>query len=139
MKQRALPLLLLPLACLAADWPQWRGPQRDDVSRETGLLKSFPENGPRLVVSFEDAGIGYAGVAVVGDRLYSIGGDGEKAAAARAWQHASAPRFDERRAEVDEVDDPLAPRADRQPAGAGPAQGNAAGLPERCTMTGRSD
>ncbi len=29
-----------------ADWPQWRGPQRDGISRETGLLKQWPAGGP---------------------------------------------------------------------------------------------
>jgi hypothetical protein len=56
-----------------ADWPQWRGPNRDDISTETGLLKSWPEGGPRRVWLFEDCGLGYAGPAVVGDRLYIMG------------------------------------------------------------------
>ena len=40
-------LLLLPLL-LAADWPQWRGPARDGVSPEKGLLRKWPEGGPKL-------------------------------------------------------------------------------------------
>ena len=36
-------LLLLPMGVRADDWPQWRGPNRDGVSAETGLLESFPE------------------------------------------------------------------------------------------------
>ena len=38
--------ILLSLAAHAADWPQWRGPQRNGVSSETGLLKEWPKAGP---------------------------------------------------------------------------------------------
>ena len=41
--------VLLCLPARAADWPQWRGPQRNGVSSETGLLKEWPKEGPRLV------------------------------------------------------------------------------------------
>ncbi len=57
----------------AADWPQWRGPDRNDVSKETGLLKDWPANGPPLLWTFDHAGLGYSGPAVVGDRLYTLG------------------------------------------------------------------
>ena len=57
------------------DWPQFRGPHRDNISRETGLLKSWPQGGPKLLWTSEDAGIGYSGPAVVGDRIYTMGGD----------------------------------------------------------------
>ena len=56
-----------------ASWPQWRGPNRDDISSETGLLKSWPEGGPERIWSFRDCGLGYSGPAVVGDRLYILG------------------------------------------------------------------
>jgi len=55
------------------DWPQWRGPDRTDVSKETGLLAAWPEPGPRLLWTFKDAGLGFASFAVVGDHLYSMG------------------------------------------------------------------
>jgi outer membrane protein assembly factor BamB len=61
------------LAALAADWPQWRGPDRTDVSRETGLLKAWPKGGPPLLWKINNAGIGFSGPAVVGDRLYTMG------------------------------------------------------------------
>lgn len=64
---------LLLSAAHADDWPQWRGPSRTDVSGETGLLKQWPEGGPRKLWVFDEAGLGYAGFAVVGDRLYSMG------------------------------------------------------------------
>lgn len=68
------------LACLAlqsADWPQYRGPNRDDVSVEKGLLDQWPAEGPALLWTFPNAGIGYSGPAIVGDRLYTIGGRGD--------------------------------------------------------------
>jgi outer membrane protein assembly factor BamB len=69
-------LLTLTLPLRADDWPQWRGPNRTDVSKETGLLKSWPKGGPPLLWTYNEAGIGYSGPAVVGDRLYLMGGDG---------------------------------------------------------------
>jgi outer membrane protein assembly factor BamB len=62
----------------AADWTQWRGPGRTNRSPETGLLKSFPPGGPKLLWSIDRAGLGYSSVAVVGDRLYSLGDDTEE-------------------------------------------------------------
>lgn len=58
-----------------SDWPQWRGPDRSNVSKEKGLLKSWPEGGPKLLWTAEEAGIGYGGPAIVGKRLYILGAD----------------------------------------------------------------
>jgi outer membrane protein assembly factor BamB len=69
---------MLTLPAAAVDWRQWRGSDRTDVSQETGLLKSWPEGGPKLLWTCDDAGAGYAGFAVVGDRLYSMGANEEK-------------------------------------------------------------
>ena len=69
--------LLIALPALAADWPQYRGPNRDDRSAETGLLQQWPAGGPKLLWTYRDAGIGYSGVAVVGKRLYTLGGRGD--------------------------------------------------------------
>ncbi|MFM8359855.1 MAG: PQQ-binding-like beta-propeller repeat protein [Verrucomicrobiota bacterium] len=57
----------------AADWPQWRGPDRDDHSPDTGLLKSWPAGGPRRLWLNTDAGLGYAGYAIVGNQLFTLG------------------------------------------------------------------
>jgi outer membrane protein assembly factor BamB len=57
----------------ADDWPQWRGPNRDGVSKEAGLLKSWPKGGPKLLWTYRQAGAGYSCPAVVGDRLYTLG------------------------------------------------------------------
>ncbi len=70
--------LVLAGFAVADDWPQWRGPHRDDVSRETGLLKTWPKDGPKLLWTIRDAGIGYSSVAVVGDTLYSMGADDKR-------------------------------------------------------------
>jgi outer membrane protein assembly factor BamB len=61
----------------AADWPQWRGPDRTGVSKETGLLKTWPKEGPKLRWTYTDAGVGYSGPAVVGDRLFTMGARGD--------------------------------------------------------------
>jgi outer membrane protein assembly factor BamB len=55
------------------DWPQWRGPNRDDVSTETGLLKEWPAGGPKRVWLFENAGNGYSSFSVVGGKLFTMG------------------------------------------------------------------
>jgi len=66
------------LACnlQSADWPQWRGPQRDGISKETGLLKEWPKDGPKLLWQRKDLGSGYSTPSVVGDRLYVISNQG---------------------------------------------------------------
>jgi outer membrane protein assembly factor BamB len=56
----------------AADWPQWRGPARTAVSSETGLLSSWPAEGPKLLWRVADLGAGYSTPAVAGDRLYVL-------------------------------------------------------------------
>jgi len=68
----ALACCALPL--VADDWPQFRGPNRDDVSKEKGLLQAWPKDGPKLLWTFEDAGVGYSGPAIVGDQLFLTGG-----------------------------------------------------------------
>jgi len=53
------------------DWPQFRGPNRDGVSTETGLLDAWPEGGPKELWR-RPLGEGYSAIAVVGDRLYTM-------------------------------------------------------------------
>ena len=53
----------------AADWPNWRGPHYDGISRETGLLKSWPEKkGPKLLWEGKLTG-GYSSLVVAGGRV----------------------------------------------------------------------
>ncbi|HEX5272827.1 MAG TPA: PQQ-binding-like beta-propeller repeat protein, partial [Gemmataceae bacterium] len=69
----ALTACLLALSARADDWPQFRGPNRDNVSKETGLLKTWPAAGPKLAWTYANLGNGYSGPAVVGDTLYVLG------------------------------------------------------------------
>lgn len=62
----------------ALDWPQWRGPQRDGISQETGLLKEWPKAGPKLLWQVDNAGFGYSTPAVAGDRIFLLGNKGKK-------------------------------------------------------------
>jgi outer membrane protein assembly factor BamB len=74
-------LLSIPTACSvvgAADWPQWLGPNRDGISRETGLLKSWPEAGPERAWLFENAGSGYAGFSIVDGKMFTMVGRDDK-------------------------------------------------------------
>ncbi len=64
-----LALLLLPALAPADDWPQWLGPDRDGVWKETGIVDTFPPGGPKRVWSAKVGG-GYAGPAVVGDKVF---------------------------------------------------------------------
>jgi outer membrane protein assembly factor BamB len=52
------------------DWPQWRGPDRNGLSKETGLLKQWPPNGPPQVWLNSSLGPGYGSLAVQGERIY---------------------------------------------------------------------
>jgi outer membrane protein assembly factor BamB len=72
-------LLSLISAALAVpgDWPQFRGPNRDGASAETGLLQELPPGGPPLAWKATGLGIGYSTVAVVGNRIYTIGENSE--------------------------------------------------------------
>ena len=64
----------LSSAALAfGDWPQWRGPNRDDLSTEKGLLKEWPAGGPPLVWKAAGLGAGHAGVSVVGTNVFTMG------------------------------------------------------------------
>ena len=93
--------LMLTLNLAAADWPQWRGPQRDGTSTEKGLQEQWPKDGPPLLWSIETLGAGYSGPAVVGERLFIMGSnaDGEYLAALRVdsgrelWRATLGPVF----------------------------------------------
>lgn len=60
----------------AQDWPQWRGPNRDGVSKETGLNLDWTAKKPQLLWTFRDAGAGYTAPVIVGTTLYSQGAGG---------------------------------------------------------------
>jgi outer membrane protein assembly factor BamB len=70
---KPLPLVLLSSTLDAANWPQWRGPARDGKSAEMGLLKRWPQSGPKRVWGATGLGAGYSSFAVDGGKLYTQG------------------------------------------------------------------
>ena len=81
----ALAALALSLLCATQaaaqatpEWPQWRGPNRDGISKETGLLKQWPESGPPLAWKTTGAGRGYSSLSASKGRLYTMGLRGER-------------------------------------------------------------
>lgn len=55
------------------DWPQWRGPERDGISAEKGLLKQWPAAGPKQVWSISNLGEGYGSLSIQGERIFVQG------------------------------------------------------------------
>ena len=92
------------LAQSAANWPQWRGPNRDGISKETGLLKQWPTEGPPLAWKANGAGRGYSSFSISNGKLYTMGLRGDRefviafdvATGKEAWAtpHGSAFRND---------------------------------------------
>ena len=68
----------------ADDWPQWQGPDRTAVSKETGLLQEWPKDGAPLAWKGTGLGKGMGGIAVSRGRIYTTGDDGENT----AWLYA---------------------------------------------------
>jgi hypothetical protein len=58
---------------VAGDWPQWRGPNRDGISLDKGLLKEWPKEGPPVLWKVDSVGVGYSSLAIKGDRIYTQG------------------------------------------------------------------
>jgi len=100
----ALGLASQAMAQTAALWPQWRGPNRDGISKETGLLKQWPADGPPLVWKAAGAGRGYSSFSIADGKLYTMGLRGDReyvvafdvATGKEAWAtpHGSAFRND---------------------------------------------
>jgi outer membrane protein assembly factor BamB len=63
-------LLAFALTATAADWPQWRGPNRDGISKETGLLQEWPKGGPPVRWKITDLGTGYSSPAIAQGKVY---------------------------------------------------------------------
>jgi outer membrane protein assembly factor BamB len=92
------------MAQTAAIWPQWRGPNRDGISKETGLLKQWPAEGPPLVWKAAGAGRGYSSFSIADGKLFTMGLRGDRefvvafdvATGKEAWAtaHGSAFRND---------------------------------------------
>jgi outer membrane protein assembly factor BamB len=82
MGNRAVPLvaaafivsvITLNAQSSSVDWPQWRGPDRNGISKETGLLSQWPRSGPPVAWSAAMLGAGYGSISVQGDRVYVQG------------------------------------------------------------------
>jgi outer membrane protein assembly factor BamB len=110
MRQRiallALAVAVLSLQAIVSnraldDWPQWRGPNRDGVSAERGLLKDWPAGGPKLAWKATGAGEGYSSFATASGRVYTLGARGgteyviayDAETGKRLWEAAHGRRF----------------------------------------------
>src|SRR3954462_5810377 len=66
-------VVLAGVTIAASDWPQFHGPDRTAISKETGLLKEWPRSGPPLVWTASGLGTGYGSMAVAGDKVFVQG------------------------------------------------------------------
>ncbi len=97
--------ILLSSPAVAIDWPQWRGLNRDGISTEAGLLKSWPAGGPPLVWKATGLGEGYSAFSIVDGRLFTQGQRGETefvlaidvATGKKLWEVSAGKPFRERR------------------------------------------
>lgn len=86
----------------AAEWFQWRGPNRDGISTETGLLKDWPRGGPPQVWRTAGVGNGYSSFSTSGGRLYTLGARGgneyvtalDRATGKKVWEYLNGRRFE---------------------------------------------
>jgi outer membrane protein assembly factor BamB len=97
----ALGLLGASPSSQVADWHQWRGPNRDGVSPETGLLQSWPSEGPPQLWRTTSAGEGYSSFSASNGRLYTLGARGtteylsafDIATGRKLWEQPNGQRF----------------------------------------------
>ena len=86
----------------SAEWFQWRGPNRDGISQETGLLQEWPKSGPPLVWRTNGAGNGYSSFSTSGGRLYTLGARAgmeyvialDRATGKKVWETQNGRRFE---------------------------------------------
>ena len=98
-------ILLLALPLLATDWPQWRGVERNGMSPETGLLKSWPAGGPPLVWKATGLGEGYSAFSISRGLLFTQGQRGEQEfvlaidvkTGKKAWETLTGQSYREKR------------------------------------------
>lgn len=80
-----MPCVALVILCLGnlnmsageADWPQWRGPERDGHAAPQSLLQTWPADGPQQIFQFADAGRGYSAMSIVDGEMFTMGADDE--------------------------------------------------------------
>jgi outer membrane protein assembly factor BamB len=56
-----------------AEWPGWRGANRDGISPDKGLLREWPKDGPALVWKTKGLGKGFSSASVSGGLVYTAG------------------------------------------------------------------
>jgi outer membrane protein assembly factor BamB len=111
MKSRALSLIAVawliaadPLSSQGpvSEWFQWRGPNRDGISAETGLLQEWPKSGPAQVWKVAGAGNGYSSFSTSGGRLYTLGARSgneyvialDRATGKKVWETLNGRRYE---------------------------------------------
>jgi len=111
MKSRAVSLIVIawliatdPLnsQTAVAEWFQWRGPNRDGISQETGLLQEWPKSGPPLAWRTNGVGNGYSSFSTSGGRLYTLGARAgieyvialDRATGKKVWETQNGRRFE---------------------------------------------
>ncbi len=72
-KMLSLILVFASLWALGQDKAQWRGPNRDGIYNETGLLKTWPADGPKLLWHYDNLGSGHGSAAIYGSTIYTTG------------------------------------------------------------------
>jgi outer membrane protein assembly factor BamB len=85
-----------------AEWFQWRGPSRDGISQETGLLQEWPKSGPPLAWRTNGVGNGYSSFSTSGGRLYTLGARAgieyvialDRATGKKVWETQNGRRFE---------------------------------------------
>src|SRR5918994_1511893 len=86
----------------ASEWFQWRGPNRDGISPETGLLQEWPKSGPPQVWKIAGAGNGYSSFSTSGGRLYTLGARSgneyvialDRATGKKVWETLNGRRYE---------------------------------------------
>ena len=109
MKWRVLAILIATSLMLdtvggqaVPEWFQWRGPNRDGHSAETGLLQSWPKAGPPLAWRANGVGNAYSSFSTAGGRLFTLGARGgieyvialDRATGKKVWEHQNGRRFE---------------------------------------------
>jgi outer membrane protein assembly factor BamB len=87
-----------------AEWSQWRGPNRDGISSETGFLKNWPQEGPKVLWQIS-LGDGYSGISIAQDKIYTMFAEGDDefvicldaSDGVEIWRFRSGSKFTEQR------------------------------------------
>ena len=87
-----------------AEWAQWRGPNRDGISSETGFLKSWSQEGPKVLWQIP-LGDGYSGISIAQDKIYTMFAEGDDefviclnaSDGVEVWRFRSGTKFTEQR------------------------------------------